>query len=77
MIGLVLATVFAAHKPVPPQAQPTAAKNAPPIVQKVDKEDASRSLERLFDGVPVAAQVPLVFKPTFAPGPAASLSLKF
>jgi hypothetical protein len=77
VIGLILATIFAAHKAVPAQAQPTVAKQPPPIVQKVAKDDASRSLERLFDGVPVAAHVPLMLKPTFAPGPAASLSLKF
>jgi hypothetical protein len=76
VIALVVATFFAAQKPVPQQTAP-AVQRAPKLVEKVDKQEGQNSLERLLGGVHVAANVPLVIKPDFNGGPAASLSLKF
>jgi hypothetical protein len=75
VIALVVATFFAAQKPVPQQTP--AVQRAPKLVEKVDKQEGQNSLERLLGGVHVAANVPLVIKPDFNGGPAASLSLKF
>lgn len=76
MIALVVATFFAVQKPVA-QPAPAAVKRAPKLVEKVEKQEGQSSLERLFEGVHVAAHVPLFLKPDFNGGPSASLSLKF
>ena len=76
VIALVVATFFAAQKPVA-QQMPSAVKPTPKLVEKVEKQEGQSSLERLLDGVHVATHVPLFLKPDFNHGPAASLSLKF
>jgi hypothetical protein len=77
VIALLLATFLPSLKPA---AQPPdiVAKRAPALVEKVDKQqEAAPGLERMFDGLTVAADVPLVLKPAFNGGPGAALSVKF
>ena len=79
---MLLAALISGPKPVARPlvavARPASAVKAGSVeVRKPETAESRTALDRLLNGFPIAAAVPVAIKPEFSNGPAAALSVKF
>ena len=78
MLGVLLAAFISGPKPPVARLHVPVVKAASvEVVRKPDKAGTATPLDRLLQGWPLAAAVPVVIKPEFNNGPAAAFSVKF